>query len=66
MRTSISDVGLVLKRERHRLGTVARFADHLDVVAALEDHAEPGPHEVLIVGQEHPDRHGGGSNGRTA
>src|SRR6185437_6197373 len=41
--------------------------DHGDAVRGVEDHAEPGPDQLLVVGDQHPDRpgrlrggHGGG------
>jgi hypothetical protein len=35
---------------------VGGLADHLDVRLVLEDHPEPGPNELLVVDQDHPDR----------
>ena len=35
---------------------VGGLADDLDVRLVLEDHPEPGPHELLVVDQDHPDR----------
>jgi hypothetical protein len=55
-------------RPRHGLAAVARFAHDLDVGLGLEDHAEPGPHEALVVGQEDADHRAepNGSLARTA
>ena len=36
---------------------VGGLADHLDVGLRVEDHAEPGAHDLLVVGDDHPDRH---------
>ncbi len=41
------------------VAAVRHLADHLDAGLRVEDHAEPGPHELLIVGDQHPDRHVG-------
>ena len=35
---------------------VGGLADDLDVGLVLEDHPEPGPHELLVVDQDDPDR----------
>ena len=43
--------------ERHRLGAVGGLADDLDVGLRVEDHAEPGAHELLVVGDEHAHGH---------
>ena len=39
---------------------VGRLADHLEVGLALDEHAEAGPHQRLVVGQQDPD-HGAGT-----
>ena len=49
--------GRRLRASAHRLGAVGRLADHLDVGLRVEDHAEPGAHELLVVGDEHADGH---------
>ena len=67
MRTSISTTsGASSLDQRDRLGAVLGLADHLDVVAGVEDHAEAGPHQRLVVGDHDPDGHGAASNGRRA
>ncbi len=40
-----------------RLGAVAGLADHLDVVLRLEDEAQAGAHQLLVVGQHQLDGH---------
>ena len=56
MRTSISTTsGDEASTSRDRLGAVLGLADDLDVVAGVEDHAEPRPHQRLIVGDDDPD-----------
>ena len=35
---------------------VARLADDLEVVLAVDEHPEAGAHHLLVVDQEHPDR----------
>ena len=37
------------------LPAVGRFADDLDVGLVLEDHPEPGAHQLLVVDEEHAD-----------
>ena len=44
--------------------TVLRLADDLEVGLGGEDHPEPGAHQLLVVGQQHPGRHA--STGRFA
>ena len=69
IRTSISDD---VRRERleptDRVGPVDRLADDLDVVLRIQDHPEPGTHQRLVVGDQHPDRRvaHAGSEGRRA
>src|SRR5208282_114336 len=52
------------------LRPVTRLGDHGDPVGCLEDHAESGPDQLLVIGDEHPDRasagHGAGSRALTA
>src|ERR1019366_3953216 len=49
---------------------VGRLGHHADPVRCLEDHAESGPDQLLVIGDEHPDRasagHGAGSLAVTA
>ena len=47
--------GRVGAGQPHRLGAVAGLADHLDVGLGVEQRPEPGPHQRLVVGQQHPD-----------
>jgi hypothetical protein len=44
----------------HRVGAVDGFPDDLDVGLGVEDHAEPAPHQRLVVGDQHADRARGG------
>ena len=37
---------------------IPRFTDDLDALLALQDGAESGPHEILVVDQQHADRDG--------
>ena len=53
-------VGPQLAGQRHGLTAVGRLADHLDVGLGVEDHAQPGPDDLLVVGDEHADGHRGG------
>ena len=56
MRMSIRTTsGTVLAREPHRLVAVGRLADHLDVVLGVEQRAEAGAHERLVVGEQDAD-----------
>jgi hypothetical protein len=59
------DVGLELGRALGRLGAVAGLADHLEVRLAGQDHAKPGAHQALIVGEQDAD-HRAGPSGRRA
>lgn len=52
------DVGVKTRRLVDRLQPVAGFSDDVDVLLAREEHAEAGPNHRLVVGDEHPDRHG--------
>ena len=38
------------------LRAVARFADDVEVVLHLQDHAEPGAHELLVIDDQDADR----------
>ena len=42
---------------RRGLVPVGRLADDLDVGLGVEDHRQPGAHQLLVVGDQHPDRH---------
>ena len=60
-------VGAELAGEGHRGPSVGRLADHLDAGLGVEDHPEPGPDDLLIVGDEHADGHvTGAARGSTA
>ncbi len=50
-------VGPDAPRERHGFGAVGRLAHDLDVGLRVEDHPEPGAHELLVVGDEHAHAH---------
>ncbi len=43
------------------LDAVGRLGHHGDAVGCLEYHAESGPYQILVVGDEDPDRVGVGS-----
>jgi hypothetical protein len=43
--------------EIDRLGAVVRIGDHLHVRLPVDDHANAGSHQRLVVGDQHPDRH---------
>src|SRR5262249_28659651 len=53
-----------------RGGTVASLADHRHVRLRLQDHAEPRPHQFLVVDEQDPDAHatpaGAGASGNVA
>ena len=53
------DVRPQAPRLRHRLSPVRRLADHLDVLFSLEDHAEAGADERLVVDDQHAKAHAG-------
>ena len=40
-------------------GTVARLADNLELGLGAEEEPQPGAHQLLVVDQQHPDRHAG-------
>ena len=59
MRTSISTTsGDVASTTATASPPSLGLADNLDVVAGVEDHAEPCPHQRLIVGDDDSDGHG--------
>jgi len=43
--------------QRHCFPTVGGFADDLDAGLDVEDHGQSGTDDVLVVGDEHADRH---------
>ena len=43
------------------LAAVGGLAHHRDVVLRVEHRAEARAHDALVVGDDHPDRHRGGS-----
>ena len=47
------DVGPQRARQLDGLGAVGGLADDLEVVLDREDHPEAGPHELLVVDEEH-------------
>jgi hypothetical protein len=49
------DVGPQLGGARHGHGAICGLADNLDVGLRGEDHAEPGAHQRLVVGDQHAD-----------
>src|SRR5690606_13607468 len=53
-------VGPQVCGEGHGGSAVTRLADHLDVRLRPENDPEPGPDQVLVVGEEDPDRPAGG------
>ena len=53
------DVGPQASRLRHRLSPVRRLAHHLDVLLSLQDHAEAGADERLVVGDQDAQAHAG-------
>src|ERR1035437_5824168 len=63
-------VGLVVGGGLDGLCPVGCLGDHGDPVCCLEDHAESGPDQLLVIGDEYPDRvgagHGAGSLAVTA
>src|SRR5687767_9402276 len=46
-----------LARERHCFAPIGCLADDFDLGLSVEDHPEPGPDDLLIVGKEHSDGH---------
>ena len=53
------DVRPQAPRLRDRLAPVRRLADDLDVLLGLEDHAEAGADERLVVGDQDAQAHAG-------
>ena len=52
------DVGCQLGGPGYRLRAVGGFPDDGDGVLGVKELAEAGPDKFLVVGDEHPDRHG--------
>lgn len=50
------DPGPVLPGEAHGLPPVGRFGDDGDAGGAIEEYAESGADQLLVVGQKHRDR----------
>ena len=48
-------VGLEAAGHGHALGAVGGFADDLDVGLVVEEHAQPHPHDRVVVDDEHAD-----------
>ncbi len=46
-----------MERHGHRLLAVGSLGYHLQIGLALNDHAEPGPDELLVIGNRDSDRH---------
>ena len=62
-----ADIGPQLPGQRHGFPAVARLTHHLDVGLGVQDHAQPGPDELLVVGDEYADGHRvGRARGSTA
>ena len=51
-------VGAQAPRQLDGRPAVGRLAHDLDPGLGIEDHREPGPHQLLVVGDEDPDAHG--------
>ncbi len=69
MRMSIrTRSGRRLRAREQRLLAVDRLADHLEVGLGVDQHAQPGADEVLVVGDQDPDAsaRGTASSGRRA
>ena len=49
--------GRMLRASATASAPSARLADHLDVGLRVEDHPQPGAHELLVVGDEHAHAH---------
>ena len=59
MTTSISTTsGLRFDRLEHGPSAFAASADRLDVVLGVEQAAQAGPDDGMVVDDEHPDHHG--------
>jgi hypothetical protein len=50
-------VGLVLTGDADGLGAVGRLRHHRQVLLRVEQRAETGPYQGLVVGQDHSNRH---------
>src|SRR4029450_13026447 len=62
-----ADIGSQLAGEGDGFPAVPRLADHVDVGLGVEDHAQPGPDDLLVVGDEDADVHRlGPARGSTA
>src|SRR5919106_848526 len=59
-------IGAQLAGQPYGVLPVARLADDLDAVQGAEDQPEPGAHQVLVVGDQHSDRHPATSRGKVA
>jgi hypothetical protein len=53
-------VGPQLPGQRHGFAAVSRLTHHLDVGLSVQDHAQPGPDQLLVVGDKYADRHRAG------
>jgi hypothetical protein len=60
------DVGPLPPGELHRLLAVTGLADHRDVVLGVEQRPEARPHQVLVIGEQHPDHRAPSCNGNCA
>ena len=59
MRMSISTTSArVAPGQLDRLQAGGRLADHLEVGGGVDQHPEAAAHQRLVVGEQHPDRHG--------
>ena len=58
--------GAQLARQPDGFVSVARLPHDLDAVEGAEDEPQPGAHQVLVVGDHHPDGHCGTARGRVA
>ena len=55
IRTSISTTsGSQLAADPHRLGAVGGGAEHGEVRLGVEQRGEPGPHHLVVVGDDDP------------
>jgi hypothetical protein len=53
------DIGVQPLREFERFEPGARLAHHFDFRVGLQDEAETGSHQLLVVDDQHTDRHAG-------
>ena len=51
------DIRLGLRDQLERILGGSSFADHRDVVLARQDVADPSAHQLVVIEQEHADRH---------